>query len=371
MKKKIFIISFILLIMLISFTITKTVNHKYLKINNNTYLAVLVNGTESSSIPAKGNYNVSITCQNATGSWDFDNWKAIIKNINGTAKCSLNFKNSSQVALSDKIISLAGSTQGTGQVVNENGYRYEGKDPNNYISFNGELWRIIGVFDDTTHGVTGTNLVKIMRAEPIGGLAWDKSNTNDWPNSSLYHLLNDYYYNGTNESTVTYCYGYSTSVPANCDFTYNGITNSTYRSMIQNVTWHLGGTATISQNTAAFYTAERGTTVYTGRSTTSTGNIGLMYMSDYGYSVLASSCARTTNMGSYNSSTCAGQSWMYSSDDIWTITPFSSDSSIVWYVGSIGSAYGDYARDAYGVPAVLYLKSDVLMYGGNGSKSNP
>src|SRR5574344_1368489 len=356
MKKKIFIISFILLIMLISFTITKTVNHKYLKINNNTYLAVLVNGTESSSIPAKGNYNVSITCQNATGSWDYDNWKAIIKNINGTAKCSLNFKNSSQVALSDKIISLAGSTQGTGQVVNENGYRYEGKNPNNYISFNGELWRIIGVFDDTTHGVTGTNLVKIMRAEPIGGLAWDKSNTNDWPNSSLYHLLNDYYYNGTNESTVTYCYGYRGG-PANCDFTYNGITNSTYRSMIQNVTWHLGGTATISQNTAAVYTAERGTTVYTGRSTTSTGNIGLMYMSDYGYSVLASSCARTTNMGSYSSSTCAGQSWMYGKGYTWTIVPYSALYSLVWHVITDGSALSSSARYGHAVGPVLYLKS--------------
>jgi hypothetical protein len=97
------------------------------------------------------------------------------------------------------------------------------------------------------------------------------------------------------KATPTYCYGYSTSVPANCDFTYNGITNSTYRSMIQNVTWHLGGMSSAG-TASAVYTAERGTTVYSGRSTTSTGNIGLMYMSDYGYSVLASSCARTTNI---------------------------------------------------------------------------
>jgi hypothetical protein len=87
-----------------------------------------------------------------------------------------------------------------GQVVNENGYRYEGKDPNNYVSFNGELWRIIGVFDSNTHGIASTNLVKIIRNEPIGSYAWDKNDTNDWPNSSMYHLLNDYYYNGTNES---------------------------------------------------------------------------------------------------------------------------------------------------------------------------
>ena len=41
--------------------------------------------------------------------------------------------------------------QGTGQVVNENGYRYEGKNQNNYIWFNNELWRIIGVFDEASH----------------------------------------------------------------------------------------------------------------------------------------------------------------------------------------------------------------------------
>src|SRR5574344_658706 len=295
-----------------------------------------------------------------------------VSSISSSGRNTINLTNvSSSLKLASYIIGLSGSTKGTGQVVNENGYRYEGKDPNNYISFNGELWRIIGVFDDTTHGVTGTNLVKIIRNEPIGSYVWDKSNTNDWPNSSLYHLLNDYYYNGTNESTVTYCYGSGTDVPANCDFTYNGITNSTYRSMIQNVTWHLGGTATSSQNAAAFYTAERGTTVYTGRSTTSTGNIGLMYMSDYGYSVLASSCARTTNMGSYSSSTCAGQSWMYGKGYTWTIVPYSSYSSHVWYVSYRGYAYSYYASYGYAVGPVLYLKSSVKTYAGDGSKTNP
>ena len=94
----------------------------------------------------------------------------------------------------DNVIFYLAYGTSSSQTINT-GYRYEGKDPNNYISFNGELWRIIGVFDDATHGVTGTNLVKIMRAEPIGSYVWDKNDTNDWPNSSMYHLLNDYYYN--------------------------------------------------------------------------------------------------------------------------------------------------------------------------------
>ena len=38
-------------------------------------------------------------------------------------------------------------------------YRYRGADPNNYVSFNDDLYRIIGVFDDYTHGVVDQYLV--------------------------------------------------------------------------------------------------------------------------------------------------------------------------------------------------------------------
>jgi hypothetical protein len=367
LKKKIIVISILLLLIMSSFFIHNKYNVKY---KDNIYLAVLVNGTESSSIPAKGNYSVSVTCNNATGSWDYDNWKVIIKNINGTAKCSLSFKSSTRTNLASKIIGLAGVAQGVGQVVNENGYRYEGFNPNNYISFNGELWRIIGVFDSASHGVASTNLVKIIRNDSIGGLAWDKTNTNDWPNSSLSHLLNDYYYNGTNESTITYCYGYSTSLKANCDFTTSGITNTTYRNMIQNVTWYLGGMASAT-TASTVYTAERGTTVYTGRSTSSVGNIGLMYASDYGYASLASSCARTTNVSSYSSSGCAGSNWLYGQGYEWIIVPSSSNADLVWYLNSYGSVGHSGANIGYVARPTLYLKSDVMTYAGDGSKTNP
>ena len=44
--------------------------------------------------------------------------------------------------------------------------RYYGSDPNNYVSFNNELWRIIGVFG---------NNVKLIRSEKLGDLSWDSS----------------------------------------------------------------------------------------------------------------------------------------------------------------------------------------------------
>ena len=71
-----------------------------------------------------------------------------------------------------------------------------------------------------------------------------------------------------------------------------------------------------------FYKRERGTTVYSGRSTSWTGKVGLMYPSDYGY---ATSGGTTTNRASclakemYNwddssVSDCKNNDWMYNSN---------------------------------------------------------
>ena len=316
----------------------------------------------------------TLSCNGATSSYNQKYQRVEISGIdNKYTNCTLTYQTpSSKNYLNNYIIGLSGTTQGTGQVVNENGYRYEGKDPNNYVWFNNELWRIIGVFDENSHGQSGQNLVKIIRADSIGGLAWHKSNTNDWTAASLMNLLNGAYLNSENGTGGEYCYGYSTSVPAgNCDYTETGI-NDTYRPMIENVTWYLGGHSTQSATAEAFYGYERGTTVSSGRPTETTGYIGLMYPSDYGYSVLSSSCARTTNLGSYNNATCAGQSWMYGQGYEWTITPLSSVSSFVFSVSIYGYLYYySYASFGYAARPVLYLDSSVYVIDGTGTQSDP
>ena len=322
-----------------------------------------------------GNYNPStpatLSCTGAEAQYNPLYQRIEISSIaNKYTSCNLTYQTpSSKTYLNNYIIGLSGSTQGTGEVVNENGYRYEGKDPNNYIWFNNELWRIIGVFDEATHGVSGQNLVKIIRADSIGGLVWDKSDTNDWTASSLMNLLNGAYLNSENATGGEYCYGYSTMVGANCDYRESGI-NDTYRPMIENVTWHLGGHSTSGATADTFYTAERGTKVYSGRPTTATGYIGLMYPSDYGYSVLASSCARTTYLVDYDSAACAGQSWLYG-QGMWTITPGSSSILIVFIVRYYGFVTNDGTEYGYSVRPVLYLDSSVYVIDGNGSISDP
>ena len=315
----------------------------------------------------------SISCTGSNATYNQQYNRIEISSFNGKySSCNLNYTDStSKVNLASYITGLAGSEQGTGQVVNEKGYRYEGKNPNNYIWFNNEYWRIIGVFDSASHGQANKNLVKIIRADILDGLAWHKSNTNDWTSSSLKSLLNGAYYNATDGTSSGYCYGYSTTVPANCDYTKKGI-QSGYRGMIANVTWYLGGYSSSSATADAFYGYERGTTVYSGRPISTTGYIGLMYPSDYGYSVLSSSCARTTNLVSYNTANCAGQSWLYGKGYEWTLTPYSSYSAYVfnlYFQGQLND--NSHVASGYGSRPVLYLDASVYKIDGDGSLDNP
>ena len=288
--------------------------------------------------------------------------------------CTLNYTDStSKVNLATYITGLAGTTQGTGKVVNEKGYRYEGKNPNNYIWFNNEYWRIIGVFDSASHGLDGKNLVKIIRASALGGLAWDKSVTNNWTTASLNFLLNGAYYNATDGTNSGYCIGNAAraTIISNCNYTKKGI-QAGYRGMIANVTWYLGGYSSIKTTTDAFYGYERGTMVYSGRPTSTTGYIGLMYPSDYGYSVLSSSCARTTNLDSYGTSTCAGASWLYGQGYEWLLTPFSTESVFVFFFSDSGDLNYDYTVYGYNsFRPVIYLNASVYKIDGDGSLNSP
>ena len=174
----------------------------------------------------------------------------------------------------------------------DNNLRYVGAAPNNYVSFNNELWRIIGVMNNIDDG-TGKKetRLKIIRDEPIGKYSWDNKasgtgsstseyGSNDWSDSTLQIVLNEGpYWNRTSGSCPSGQNGATTS----CDFSTNGLTAEA-KSMIGNAKWNLGGTAIYTSKLAShWYTYERGTDVYSGRPTEWIGKVGLMYPSDYGY----------------------------------------------------------------------------------------
>ena len=240
--------------------------------------------------------------------------------------------------------------------------RYIGANPNNYVYFNCsdysnqsdstcEKWRIIGVFKNMTkEDGSKEDLVKIIRDDSLGNIAWNSSNVNDWSTASLQTTLNGTYYNGT----------YATGA----------FKNDSTRNAIESVVWNLGGSSTYKDVTASmFYERERGIIVYSGRPTTWTGKIALMYPSDYGY---ATAGGTTTNRESclakelYNwdgsgVSDCKNNDYLFKSAYTqWTLAPSSSYSNLAFVVDTKGSVtyYGS-VDNTNGVRPAAYLKSSI------------
>ena len=261
--------------------------------------------------------------------------------------------------------------------------RYIGANPNNYVTFNNELWRIIGVFNNIDNG-SGTKeaRIKLIRDESIGKYSWDYSADgtydNDWSTSTLMSLLN----NGAYYNRTTGSYYNNSTTPITVDFSSTGLTSES-RSMISDAVWKLGGTSNYTSNSnglaSHWYTFERGTTIYEGRPTEWTGKIGLMYPSDYGY---ATSGGSTTNRGTclnnaiYNwdsssVSDCKNNDWLYNSWFQWTLTSYSSVSGSVFYVRSNGPVYRSASYSSYAVSPTLYLNTNVKISGGSGTEESP
>jgi len=267
---------------------------------------------------------------------------------------------------------------GDGSIINDNGYRYIGKNPNNYVWFNNEMWRIIGSFDTAETGTSNGNYnVKIIRDEVLGGYVWSSASKNVWYGTSestasdLYKILNINYYNATDGTNSGYCYGYSTTSKADCNFTETGI-QSEYRNMIMNAKWRMGGYSSNSVTASAMYGYE-GTTSYSKatRPLISPGYIGIMNASDYGYA--SSSCYKSTKLSSMGTLTCTGSNWLYGKGDEWTLSQLSSNSDGAFYVGISGSGSLKVSGTKYGhsTRPVLYLESNVYVVSGDGSEANP
>ena len=80
---------------------------------------------------------------------------------------------------------LAFLHEATEQLKATTDYRYIGANPNNYVKFNDELWRIIGVFDVADGTGKIEKRMKIIRNESMGSYQWDPNESNDWSTASL------------------------------------------------------------------------------------------------------------------------------------------------------------------------------------------
>lgn len=288
------------------------------------------------------------------------------------------------------------SHEATEQTTALTDYRYIGADPNNYIKFNDELWRIIGVFDTDDGTGKVEKRLKIIRNEPIGSYSWDNKDTttgaennygkNEWADARLNYLLNPGHESETNGGSLYWnrksgtCYKGQNNSTTSCDFTSTGLTD-TAKSMIGDAKWYLGGSSTYNDVTPPmFYTRERGTTVYSGHSTSWIGKVGLMYPSDYGYATSGGSSTNRNsclakelyNWDSSGYSDCKNNDWMYNSNIWqWTMSPRADYSYGVFSVRNAGDVRNSAAHLTTAGRPVVYLKSTIKVISGSGTTSSP
>jgi prepilin-type N-terminal cleavage/methylation domain-containing protein len=253
------------------------------------------------------------------------------------------------IKLVDKLIDptniVTGAIQGLHQDASNNFYYYAGSNPNNWVEFNGILWRIVKVNSDNSikliyEGIregSGTTENGAISNEP-----YDNSNVNNFNNSiTIKTTLQNWYDKNidTNNKTkvlpVQWCMGavtYSTS----------GITK------------------------ASFLSDECAT------KTSNTYSIGLLSGSEYLYSSIDSTCLtsyKTTGDFGY---TCKNQNYLYKNVyNYWTMIP-DNTSTNVWTVQSVGSLGAPMtASSSNHIRPVITLKNDVYIDRGNGSIDTP
>ena len=276
--------------------------------------------------------------------------------------------------------------------------RYEGSNPNNYVSFNDELWRIIGVFGDN---------IKLVRSEELGKLSWDSSHrsvnngwgVNEWSQADLKEYLNTNYYGGASGTCYVGRYNSTTTCPT-------GSLNSTSKSMINNYTWNTGAInvedttivnpETYALNTVPFYNAERGSVngkICTSgnncndtvtRTTTWQGYVALPYATDWAYASSETACATNMYDGfdvanhNYDNMTCKKNNWMHHgstmNEAMWMLSPLARSGCAysVWLVFGGGLVDGGrYASIALSVFPSVYLNTEVKITSGSGTSSDP
>ena len=264
----------------------------------------------------------------------------------------------------------------------DNSYRYAGasESVNNFICFGSttspcptdNLYRIIGVFGENNHGVTGKQLVKLIKYDyatsnllGTDGDYKDSSTPGSTYKGSL-SKVDRYYWNSkaTNKASNTW----STSLLNKINLNTNYLNNigTTWSNLIEDATWKVSGHSTRSVTPSEMYTAEITNATKTYGPSDGTSKIGLMYVSDYGFA--ASPSAWTIKMSSYDNSSI---NWMYMGNYEWTISPYSSNSFSVFTLNNAGYVNNFAAGADYGSRPVLYLKASVLYAGGLGTKDSP
>lgn len=248
------------------------------------------------------------------------------------------------------IIEVAHDTDNVSDPFKLTEYRYTGKNPNNYMLFNNELWRIIGLVN-TVEG----QRVKLVRSDVLReATQMNSSSTNNWSNSNILTHYTDNYLPTFNEESL---------------------------ELIDEVTWNLGSTSNYQGSNGTptkWYEYERGTGKFGANITSYVGKIGLITPSDYGYatsggtSTNRTSClnASLTELGGLTD--CVNNNWLYTPNKTqWLFPAAMSNGTNYFTIAATGNIEEQDSSMSYADRPSIYLKQGILVKGGNGSLGNP
>ena len=238
-------------------------------------------------------------------------------------------------------------------------YRYSGKDDvvKNYVEFNNETWRIIGVFNNKLKLIKNEHIPVVLEDNglTLGGYAtymttteeffyWNYGGTNNWEEANLKKYLNGTFYENIRDDS---------------------------KKLIDEEKWFLGGIGITSPQTAReYYEVERSNNVYSTNPKNTVAHIGLIYLSDiyYTYNPLPTNFPDMVGSSLY--------SWI--PGPMWTIMPSSKSSNEAYNIlyeleaNPVNKTNSNYVKE--GNPHVyptIYLKEEVKITGGDGTSSNP
>ena len=247
----------------------------------------------------------------------------------------------------------------------EGKYTYKGANPNNYITFNNEMWRVISI--------DSTGLIKIIRNEKMSSRLWDIAGINDRNNANntycqssetargcnAWAAVEGMFTNGDKVGTVTE------------DSSIKHYLNGEYLSTLSDVSKvvsHTWGTGAVTYNN------NLSTQIESENKTVWNGQVGLITVSEYLRASNQTSQCGTLGLNNANFVTCRKANWLF--DEIgkrasyWTISPSADDSSSVYTVEYYGTIGDSASNSMNGVYPVLYLSSDITLIG-EGTESNP
>ena len=224
-------------------------------------------------------------------------------------------------------------------------YFFKGGNPNNYITFNNETWRIISVECDGS--------IKIIKRTKEFDGQWDLyyGGSNLWTNADLNKELNVDYLNTLNQ-------------------------NEQNKIVLHD--WNIGGLPNF--NLRDDYTLKQ--LVDYEKKTTWNGKIALITVTEYLRTNSDENNCNTVELLNhyYNKETCKNTNWLYYEDILswWTLTANLGYDDIVYtidYDNAIGNSNINtgVVNNYVGLPIfpVVYLSSDIKITSGNGSSSSP